>query len=180
VPTLVPIYVRNEPNTPLASAKKEPEEETKEEAKEEEHWEGHSDNGRQDESTGLRQRLRFRSQDSEIPNSSSFNDDVPSRPAAVTPTRTSSAVARRQQTATYIPPRSPQPSLSHGMLLLFQQALENPQQQQNGVPPLHRNPGDEVHARRSAVPSRRDDATEFLSRILLILACFVILCLLLF
>jgi hypothetical protein len=180
VPTLVPIYVRNEPTTPLASAKKEPEEETKEEAKEEEHWEEHSDNGRQDESTGLRQRLRFRSQDSEIPNSSSFNDDVPSRPAAVTPTRTSSAVARRQQTATYIPPRSPQPSLSHGMLLLFQQALENPQQQQNGVPPLHRNPGDEVHARGSAVPSRRDDATEFLSRILLILACFVILCLLLF
>jgi Zinc finger, C3HC4 type (RING finger) len=177
VPTLVPIYVRNEPNTPLGSTKKEPEENetANEEAKEESKGES-PDSSREEDSTGLRQRLRFRSRDSDIPNTS-FNDDVPSRPAAVTPPRTSSAVAHRQQ-APYIPPRSPQPSLSHGMLLLFQQALENPQQRTR-VPPLHRNPGEEFNT-TGTLQSPRDDATEFLSRLLLILASFVILCLLLF
>lgn len=238
VPTLVPIYVRNEPSTPLGSARKTPQEEqndVQEETQDSEEKEQANDNGNdetnaleetentnnieeelsspgsihQEETglesventpTGLRQRLRFRSRDSEIPEIPL--DDVPSRPAANSPARPSSssstAIEPRRVPQVYSaarPPLSPhQVSLSHGMLLMFQQALnasdaangstqQQQQQQQRRVPPLHQTSGDVdafTNNRAHAVESPRDDATEFLSRLILILASFVILCLLLF
>jgi hypothetical protein len=123
--------------------------------------------------TGLRQRLRFRSRDSEIP----AEEDVPSRPAANSPSRTSPPPPSTPQTPqtyrtnnwmTPLSPNGHRGSLSHGLLLSFQQATAN------GVPPLHRREG--------AYASELDahpDATEYLSRLLIMLASFVILCLLL-
>lgn len=214
VPTLVPIYVRNEPGTPLATARKRPSENNNNNQEDQVTQETDSSSahsfGRNEEeeaasaeetmtehgTTGLRQRLRFRSRDSEIPDIPSDDDDnVPSRPAAspARPTNSSALTQpRAQQTAAAAaypvrPPLSPhQASLSHGMLLMFQQALNSTdvmqnRQQQRGVPPLHRNDGEhEFGNARATVESPRDDATEFLSRLILILASFVILCLLLF
>lgn len=217
VPTLVPIYVRETPGTPLSSSttrktaataveENDGEEEKEEETTEQEETSSvasiHEQEAEEVEdasttfpenTTGLRQRLRFRSRDSEIPEIPL--DDVPSRPAA-SPARTSSAIVEtprhtqpQQQAAAAFPARPPlsphQASLSHGMLLMFQQALsstEQTNQQQRGVPPLHQTGDDNEfhHARGTDVESPRDDATEFLSRLILILASFVILCLLLF
>lgn len=242
VPTVVPIYVRNEPSTPLGSAKKSPQEDAADDDKrdsEEEEEEKEAATGNEEgieqettensnvegdsssslntfereetpspettnATTGLRQRLRFRSRDSEIPEIPL--DDIPSRPAASSPARPSrSSMAieqRRPEAQAYAaarPPLSPhQASLSHGMLLMFQQAMNasdhnttndsgGTQQQQRGVPRLHRTSGDEdtgfgndANNNQNNVDSPRDDATEFLSRLILILASFVILCLLLF
>jgi len=206
IPTLVPIYVRNEPGTPKESARKTPQEnehDSEEKEQEETAAEEAQENTTaaeetsssisiteeetlpEETTTGLRQRLRFRSRDSEIPEIPL--DDVPSRPAA-SPVRTNSSSSaiepRRAVAQAYAarPPLSPhQASLSHGMLLMFQQALNSSNvggHEQRGVPPLHRTEGDENN--RGSVESPRDDATEFLSRLILILASFVILCLLLF
>lgn len=215
VPTVVPIYVRNEPSTPLGSAKKAPRERDEsnrdsveaegiEDSQEETNNTNNEEEARssniveQDEDTprnsitGLRQRLRFRSQDSEIPDIPPV-DDVPSRPAANSPARPNRETMaiephRARAARAYAgarPPLSPhQASLSHGMLLLFQQALNSSDAdndtQQGRVPPLHQTSGDDDFNNGAREESLRDDATEFLSRLILILASFVILCLLLF
>lgn len=166
--------------------------------------------------TGLRQRhLRFRSGDSEIPDST-FNDNnnsgsnatataatagaVPARPAANSPVRptrgnngngnNSSPNSPRMATTGGMTALSPHPaSLSHALTVSFQQAMRN----QGGdggmnynhhyVPPLHRREGHgnaALHQQRDMEFENDPDATEFLSRILLLLGSFVILCLLLF
>ena len=199
----MPIYVRNEPGTPLGSGRKTPQEGTKENDSEENNTEGTEEDQeetsstasiQEGETTGLRQRLRFRSRDSEIPEIPMEEDVIPSRPAANSPGRTASSnsaivsqnAAAAAAAAYARPPLSPhQASLSHGMLLMFQQALNSSdaqqQQQQRAVPPLHRTPGDDEFSNRGNVESPQDDdATVFLSRLILILASFVILCLLLF
>ena len=214
IPTLVPIYVRNEPGTPLAAARKRSPPAENHHSREEQNVSQedsssvHSFGGNEQEqaaeemttenstTTGLRQRLRFRSRDSEIPDIPPDDNHVPSRPTAspARPSNTSVLTQPRAPQATAAaafparPPLSPhQASLSHGMLLMFQQALNSTDAgQQRGVPPLHHgNDGDDAHAfgnTRGTVesPAARDDATEFLSRLILILASFIILCLLLF
>lgn len=125
--------------------------------------------------TGLRQRIRFRSRDSD--NSA---DSVPSRPAAQSPGHHSpsspSSIPHTPQRygssawVTPLTPTGPRGSLTHGLLLSLQQATAG----SSRVPPLHRRDG--VHP---ADVDAQSGATEYLSRLLLMLACFVMLCLLL-
>ena len=125
--------------------------------------------------TGLRQRIRFRSRDSD--NSA---DSVPSRPAAQSPRHHSPSspsstphTPQRYGTSAWVTPLTPtgpRGSLTHGLLLSLQQATAG----SSRVPPLHRRDG--VHP---ADLDAQSGATEYLSRLLLMLACFVMLCLLL-
>ena len=188
--------------------------------------------------TGLRQRLRFRSRDSEIPIHSIYaqpsqESSVPARPTAnsnyQSPPRAQVGDASSPgnmrglgdtNSSRWITPLSPmnRASLSHGLVLSFQQAFgAHPQGTVHSsyVPPLHNygnnhnnNPHNRasrdsttgVHSYYSSSGTTRsnhnnlsyepDDAaenapmdpygTEFLSRILLMLGSFVLLCLLLF
>jgi hypothetical protein len=134
---------------------------------------------------GIRQRLRFRSRDSDI------TDEVPSRPAANSPhesPRVSPSQQQQQQASSPTPPyrnntnpvwRTPlsptahPASLSQGLLLSFQQRA----QQQSAVPPLHHG----IHRTNNETDweVQPPDATEYLSRLLIMLASFVMLCLLL-
>lgn len=120
--------------------------------------------------TGLRQRLRFRNRDSDT-----SVDHVPSRPAAASPRPSPSSPAasrapqyRNNNLMTPLSPNRHRASLSHGILLSFQQATSS------AVPPLHRRNG----AAGESEIDVRPDATEYLSRLLIMLASFVILCLL--
>lgn len=126
--------------------------------------------------TGLRQRIRFRSRDSE-----NSVDSVPSRPAAQSPRQHSPSsppsstphTPQRYGTSSWAPltPTGPRGgSLTYGLLLSLQQATAG----SSRVPPLHRRDG--VHP---ADLEAQSGATEYLSRLLLMLACFVMLCLLL-
>ena len=145
-----------------------------------------------DDNLGIRQRLRFRSRDSDIP-----DNEVPSRPAANSPhhsPRPSPSQRQRQQTNSPPPPyrnnntnpawRTPlspaahPASLSQGLLLSFQQQTQQ-QQQQSAVPPLHHG----IHRTNNVTdwevqPPDAADATEYLSRLLIVLGSFVMLCLL--
>jgi hypothetical protein len=149
-------------------------------------------------STGLRQRLRFRSRDSEIP----YDMEIPARPrtASTASSNTNTNINTNTNTtntntntALYNTPLSPtrnnRASLSHGLALSLQQALRPAPTDPSQIPPLHRQEGTgtggNVIYTVSRTPGRNyteadPDATEFLSRILLILGSFVILCLLLF
>lgn len=125
--------------------------------------------------TGLRQRIRFRSRDSE-----NSTDSVPSRPAAQSPRNHSPSspsstppTPQRYGTSAWVTPLTPtgpRGSLTHGLLLSLQQATAG----SSRVPPLHRRDG--LHP---ADLDAQSGATEYLSRLLLMLACFVMLCLLL-
>jgi hypothetical protein len=140
------------------------------------------------ENLGIRQRLRFRSRDSDIP------DEVPSRPAASSPQESPLASPFQQQQQQQQQAISPPPpyrnntnpvwrtplsptvhpaSLSQGLLRSFQQQT----QQQSAVPPLHRG----IHRMNNETDweVQPPDATEYLSRLLIMLGSFVMLCLLL-
>ena len=232
VPTLVPIYVRNEPPTPISGDVKEAfgqrdvretqqqQQESSSRILDDETQDTNARTERSDslhdidhapesltrpadttESTGLRQRLRFRSRDSVVPSSDSSGElasgsDVPARPAANSPVRRQnstqstgeSPVMTPRQRGSMVPRTSPGPRvpLSHGLALSFQQALVrattqpgDPNRQYQQVPPLHRREG-HGNAALDSLEEADPNATEFLSRILLILGSFVILCLLLF
>ena len=124
---------------------------------------------------GLRQRIRFRSRDSE-----NSVETVPSRPPANSPRHHSPSspsstppTPQRYRTNSWVAPLTPtghRGSLTHGLLLSIQQATAR----NSGVPPLHRRDG--VHPTDLDADSR---ASEYLSRLLLMLSCFVVLCLLL-
>mmetsp|Transcript_16949 Transcript_16949/g.41290 ORF Transcript_16949/g.41290 Transcript_16949/m.41290 type:complete len:248 (-) Transcript_16949:514-1257(-) len=94
---------------------------------------------------------------------------VPSRPAASSPSPQSPNHDSRRNNNLLMTqsPNSHRASLSHGIMLTFQQATSS------SVPPLHRRIGDV--AELDAHPN----ATEYLSRLLIMLTSFVILCLLL-
>jgi hypothetical protein len=258
VPTIVPIYVRTEPQSPNRNSEHEHDHEHEREERSEFN-DNDNDNDNHDEfnddefndqeeelgergtpddlpeeittdldtslppsfrtaniptasiNTGLRQRLRFRSRDSEIPAllDSSFSE-IPARPAASSPgsnnnrtspplTASSAASNNNSRNASlWVTPLSPtrnnRASLSHGLALSLQQVLRpavtaagnNPNQT---IPPLHRQEGGghgtaalagHGHRHNGSVIEADPDATEFLSRILLMLGSFVILCLLLF
>lgn len=125
--------------------------------------------------SGLRQRLRFRSRDSE-----NSGDTLPSRPATNSPTaqsRTSPppdymppTPQRYHSMLTPITPTGHRGSLTHALLLSFQQSIPS----NSGVPPLHRREG--IHSPEfDAYPA----GTEYLTRLLIMFASFVVLCLLL-
>lgn len=125
--------------------------------------------------TGLRQRLRFRSRDSEnstdtVPTSLATNSprhNNPSSPSSTPPT------PQRYRNNIWGAPLSPaghHGSLTHGLLLSFQQATSAT----SGVPPLHHR-GNVAASEMDTLPS----GTEYLSRLLIMLTSFVILCLLL-
>jgi hypothetical protein len=147
--------------------------------------------------TGLRQRLRFRSRDSEIP----YDMEIPARPRTsstassntnTTNANTNTNTITNTNTALWNTPLSPtrnnRASLSHGLALSLQQALRPAPTDPSQIPPLHRQEGAGAGGPGHAIASgggrsnteADPDATEFLSRILLILGSFVILCLLLF
>jgi hypothetical protein len=138
---------------------------------------------------GIRQRLRFRSRDSYIP-----DNEVPSRPAANSPQESPRASPAQQQQQQQLQASSPPipyrnntnpewrtpfsptahpASLSQGLLLSFQQQA---QQQHSTVPPLHHG----IHRTNNETDweVQPPDATEYLSRLLLMLGSFVMLCLL--
>jgi RING-type zinc-finger len=132
-------------------------------------------------SAGLRQRLRFRSHDSNIP----FDRGIPGRPAAMSPVQQVQqsrhrAQSYRGQNDGIVPHQSPHhASLSHGLAIAVQQALfqNHIDHTARSVPPLHRQAPSDLP---DAIQREADRATEFLSRLLLMLGSFVILCLLLF
>lgn len=195
----------------------------------------HTDSSRNDENesegdvdmqpeTGLRQRLRFRSQDSVVSAGGHHQQQqqpVPNRPSASSPQRpstrdsstghvvhynnnnSSSNPFRPQNNGTttnnrWITPMSPNghgASLTHGIMLSFAQATHgagngapqsSPQQHNSDVPPLHDprgGPGG-VGTVGGVVggPGSIDitsETTQYLSRLLIMLTSFVILCLLL-
>lgn len=98
---------------------------------------------------------------------------VPSRPAPSSPrhsTPQTPSTPRGSRTGgswTQLTPNGHRASLSHGIMLNFQQAASS-----SSVPPLHRREGEnsELDA---------PNATEYLSRLLIMLTSFVLLCLLL-
>lgn len=126
--------------------------------------------------TGLRQ--RFRSRDSFIPP----DQEIPDRPAP-SPMRQPPPSRQPVQDGGHIGNTSRHPphqaSLSHGLAVAVQQALfqNEMNHNSNSVPPLHRRGPNE---QPNAMQTEADRATEFLSRLLLMLGSFVILCLLLF
>jgi hypothetical protein len=153
--------------------------------------------------TGLRQRLRFRSRDSEIPARDDSFDSIPARPSAsssmgahLTPPRNNRNTQNNNNNnggALWVTPLSPnhRGSLSHGLAFSLQQALRPAVSDANNnnntqIPPLHRPTGGNNNNNNGGVDNQATalqadpDATEFLSRILLMLGSFVILCLLLF
>jgi hypothetical protein len=124
---------------------------------------------------GLRQRLRFRSRDSNIPT----EEAIPDRPPANSPIQFRHEP--QQQERHHIHDMGPhRASLSHGLAMAVQQALFQNEihPNTNSVPPLHRRAQNDNAS--DAMQSEADRATEFLSRLLLMLGSFVILCLLLF
>lgn len=133
--------------------------------------------------TGLRQRIRFRSRDSE--NSTDSSTRVPSRPPAqspraMSPVSSSNPVTPQRYGGLLVAPLTPNAphhrgsSLTHGLLLSIQQATAGTA---GAVPPLHRRDGG--HAADAMDAHQHSGATEYLSRLLLMFASFVILCLLL-
>jgi RING-type zinc-finger len=202
VPTLVPIYVRNKNNSPQkanVSAAVEDNELDQDSVG------SNNSSSQKDEkdsapSTGLRQRLRFRSRDSEIPASedqtlsSPPREHVPPRPPAQSPTREElpainnsslpmgmtlhPGLYRASSTGASV-------SLSHVLAHSLQRALQQQQQQPmdpESIPPIHRSADapPPMSVANPVTASEVSVATEFLSRILLMLGSFVILCLLLF
>ncbi len=194
VPTLVPIYVRESSETEMTYNRESPLFQEESSAAEEilSDASGEIDNGgtlhdqlRENETTGLilsggnitglRQRIRCRSRDSET-----SADTVPSRPTGQSPQHQSHSspssappTPQRYGTNSWVTPLTPtghRGSLTHGLLLSIQQATAGT----SGVPPLHRRDG--IHP---ADLDAQSGATEYLSRLLLMLACFVVLCLLL-
>ena len=204
VSTLVPIYVRsNEPTPPKKEAAEREETDLDENdvnRRDSEDFSNISGANSSDaepndpqiedftphNDTGLRQRLRFRSRDSEVSaaDERSNSSNVPSRPPAMSPraSPSSSPTASppppnyRNNNPVWITPLSPSAhpaSLTHGLLLSFQQQ----QQYQNGVPPLHRQDGTQMNEANEL--EMNPNATEYLSRLLIMLGSFVLLCLLL-
>lgn len=206
--TLVPIYVRNEPTSHEVRLSTRSLDDTEGEGEEgndvDELFDLHADNTTtmapaveehmpssgpvvdytpQDEVTtsGLRQRLRFRSHDSTIP----FDRGIPGRPAAMSPVQQVQQSRHRTQSNIgqndgIVPHQSPHhASLSHGLAMAVQQALfqNHIDHTARSVPPLHRQAPSDLP---DAIQREADRATEFLSRLLLMLGSFVILCLLLF
>jgi|UniRef100_A0A8J9X766 hypothetical protein len=144
--------------------------------------------------TGLRQRLRFRSRDSEIPSAEDYHV-VPARPAANSPVRHRSlsesnvgaaSLPRNPAWLTPLNPATNRASLSNGLALSLQHAFRQSlpttaaAQPDQSIPPLHRREGHGSAAVMNSISEQDPNATEFLSRILLLLGSFVILCLLLF
>jgi hypothetical protein len=149
--------------------------------------------------TGLRQRRRFHSRD-DGDAAETIHDDVPSRPAATSP-RGSPSVStsspstpphqqhnqqyRSNSNSVWVTPLSPtghQASLSHGLLLSWHQAALG-HASHSVVPPIHRDDGRGGDAAAGSMNGNSDlevnpGATEYLSRLLMILASFVLLCLL--
>jgi hypothetical protein len=219
VPTLVPIYIRSDEPTPINAGESASGDYVERETTESVDTTGdtelsanlsadsssfeepdpaasnNNDNTNEMECahTGLRQRLRFRSHDSEI-----SNNDVPSRPAAMSPPRplptnvvpsTPPPLQQQQhfrnQNPAWLTPLSHtahRASLSHGLLLSFQQAIGDNStylsSSQSAVPPLHRRDGGAAPINETEL-EEIPDATEYLSRLLIMLGSFVILCLLL-
>jgi E3 ubiquitin-protein ligase RNF5 len=199
VPELVPIYVRShEPTPPSAKgdavavpSSSSSQEETTDDELVSDGTTNTNAEGLEEMSsslTGLRQRLRFRSRDSDIPPVvEDEHDQVPSRPAATSPRASPSSpvsttphtpqTAYNHRSNNWMTPLSSpnghRASLSHGILLSFQQATSSA----SAVPPLHHRRDGSVHASEYTLVN--PDATEYLSRLLIMLASFVILCLLL-
>lgn len=192
IPTIVPIFVRNEPPSPQQHVRKQQRHGTQhqsdvqqdttrqEDASDapQEPLESVSTSGQDlpaaDETSGLRRRLRFRSHDSDIP-------DVPSRPAPSSPQRRSNSPnpynAPMPQQTHYRPP------LSHGLAHSLWQSLSyTPGESSQQIPSLHQNrlAGGGQHPPPPYAVAQDDDATEFLWRLLLMLGSFVIFCLLIF
>jgi hypothetical protein len=174
VPTLVPIYVRSYESTSVAKSDKDvaSREEEVDSADQRFRNQGETAFSPDDPAdgdipivTGLRRR-----------NHDTSGEPVPSRPAAISPRPSPSTPQTPQQyrnNNTQITPMSPsghRSSLSHGLLLSFQQATSA----SSSVPPLHRRDGADHRSDLDTHPG----ATEYLSRLLLMLASFVVLCLL--
>jgi hypothetical protein len=150
---------------------------------------------------GLRQRLRFRSSDSQIPNASDTTatasespvDNIAYSEALEVPAR---PVPRRRRSLSenavgtmsiQLPENNRTFAISQGLALSLHRALGPTNANTSvstAVPPLHRQEGHgsaaRVGAAGQALNESDPDATEFLSRLLLMLGSFVILCLLLF
>ena len=201
VPELVPIYVRasHETTTAAANVSTTGDREAQSTAStndelliddgDEQHPTiegGYDENEISGSLTGLRQRSRFRSRDSDLTPVVDNVDRVPNRPAAASPRASPSSTPHTPQTQnhhrsnSWMSPLSPNgghraASLSHGILLSFQQATSSA----SAVPPLHNHQRDGVHASGDPFDVANPGATEYLSRLLIMLASFVVLCLLL-
>lgn len=182
------------------------------------HHDGDVDGGGVEESTGiasttgLRQRLRFRSRDSEILDEGQEEGlaAVPNRPAATSPPQpsspslTTSNSSNHEQQYTHrnnnwITPLSPSGhggSLTHGILLSFQQATysagnDMTSSTDGSIPSLHFSRSRDAngnlmshspHYGEQQQGSHIDvdsETTQYLSRLLIMLTSFVVLCLLL-
>lgn len=130
-------------------------------------------------SMGLRQRR------SNSTTGSEESSEVPRRPAANSPAPTSPTQTTAMVSNNSIPHSPPSATLATGMLPLIQEAMRRAGRQDAFVPVIHRPEGFNPSANHSSdnnnMPLESDPgATEFLSRLLLMLGSFVIMCLLLF
>jgi len=142
--------------------------------------------------TGLRRRLRFRpSGEREDPAQISSHPEqsgVPSRPAPIhSPRETSgSNINNRPSLVIVRSPPQQRASLSHGLAMAIQHVFFGGQEfNSEHVPPLHRRQGQNGETGSPGMAGdgyleQQSHTTEFLSRLLIMLASFVILCLLLF
>lgn len=172
-PTLVPIYVRSDEPAP----DKEPSE-----AGSVSRQENHSDTAEESdvvsEDTFHRAQIGVTNSSAtaaaaHVTNVGLRQRRVPSRPAAASPrpfSEPESPSTPQHRNGNYMMPLSPngRASLSHGIMRTFQQATSS------AIPPLHRRDGGD-----SPELDAHPNATEYLSRLLIMLTSFVILCLLL-
>lgn len=207
VPTLVPLYIRNELTSPTANNNNNNNNNNPKqhggfmkqvlEGSEEhpiegvEGIEGASTSGGNSPTSSTEQstrerRLRFRSNSAPInttqetpANHTSSSTAVPSRPLALSPHRRSPGNPTTRTPShvhPIVPPVPPhRPSLSHGLALsLWQTLFEASSFHQYSL--ASRDP------RRTQPPSspQDDEATQFLSRLLLMLGSFVLFCLIMF
>jgi hypothetical protein len=180
VPTLVPVYVRSDPviekekNKGETSKNNDTTRENKENEQEKETRASNNNNSNANNAQSAPQSPSLRDEldtihvttvNEETPQraNSTLRQRVPARPAATTPSRQLASTA----------------SLSQGLVGSFQSVLRT-------TPPLHRGPA--YASQHRAFQQDQDQiimdndpaATEFLSRLLLMLGSFVIFCLLLF
>ena len=208
VPTLVPIYVRSNEYSPRNRSSNNENRPSGEglvsevtaSASIDSELDGNVDGTAA--ATGLRQRFRRHSQNGGDGNPSRNYDDVPSRPAAMSPQTSPPSSSpstpphqrqhqhhqyRSSTNPLWITPLSPtghRASLTHGLLLSLQQAGLGPPSH-SSVPPIHRQDGrgnattGDASMNGSSELEVNPGATEYLSRLLIMLGSFVVLCLLL-
>jgi len=194
VPTLVPIYVRNdEPFSPSESHCEDNAHELETSTTSNLDTDSTTNNDDPSSSTGLRQRVSRHQSTQSITEENQVTSSVPARPAANNPSRTStidttSSTTHGSDTPTRnssvfvssLSPTTHRASLSHGLALSFQQAMMSSiSSSPDSIPSLHDNRRDGNFHQTTDLESD-PDSTEFLSRLLLMLGSFVIFCLLLF